>query len=105
MSSDHKKILAVGAHPDDVEIMCAGTLFLLTGLGYEIHVATMSLGDCGSKEHTAQQIRRIRRAEAEQACRVLNATYHYVGFDDFSIFNNDDANRRTTALLRDIDPG
>jgi len=104
MSSDTKKILAVGAHPDDVEIMCAGTLFLLGDLGYEIHVATMSLGDCGSMEHAAQEVRRIRRAEAEDACRILDATYHYVGFSDFSIFNNDETNRRTTALLRDIDP-
>jgi LmbE family N-acetylglucosaminyl deacetylase len=104
MSSDKKKMLAVGAHPDDVEIMCAGTLFLLRDLGYEIHVATMSLGDCGSMKHAAQEIRRIRRAEAEDACLVLGATYHYVGFNDFSIFNNDEANRRTTALLRDTDP-
>ena len=103
MISDTKKILAVGAHPDDVEIMCAGTLFLLGDLGYEIHVATMSLGDCGSMEHASQEVRRIRRAEAEDACRILDATYHYVGFSDFSIFNNDETNR-TTALLRDIDP-
>ncbi len=105
MSSDKKKILAVGAHPDDVEIMCAGTLFLLCDLGYEIHVATMSLGDCGSMDRGAQEIRRIRRDEAEDACRILGATYHYVGFNDFSIFNNDETNRRTTGLLRDIDPG
>lgn len=105
MSSHNKRILAVGAHPDDVEIMCAGTLFLLRDLGYEIHMATMSLGDCGSMVHSAQEIRRIRRAEAEDACRVLGATYHYVGFNDFSIFNNDGTKRRTTALLRDIDPG
>lgn len=99
-----KKILAVGAHPDDVEIMCAGVLFRLARHGYEIHVATMALGDCGSTEHGAHEIRRIRRAEAEEACRVLGAKYHYAGFNDCAIFNDDQANRRTTALLRDIDP-
>ncbi|MGA2606212.1 MAG: PIG-L deacetylase family protein [Terriglobia bacterium] len=104
MTLGNKKILAVGAHPDDVEIMCAGTLFLLGNIGYELHVATMSLGDCGSMEHAAQEIRRIRRTEAEDACRALGAMYHYLGFSDFAIFNTDEANRRTTALLREIDP-
>lgn len=99
-----KRVLAVGAHPDDVEIMCAGTLFLLARHGYEIHVATMTLGDCGSMEHGPEKIRRIRHAEAEDACHALGATYHYAGFDDCAIFNTDRANRRTTALLRDIDP-
>jgi LmbE family N-acetylglucosaminyl deacetylase len=104
MDSQEKKVLAIGAHPDDVEIMCSGTLFLLWKLGYEIHVATMTLGDCGSTEHPPQVIRRIRKREAQAACEVLGATYHYAGFNDFCIYNDDQSNRRTVALLRDIDP-
>lgn len=104
MNDENKRVLAVGAHPDDVEIMCSGTLFLLRELGFEIHVATMSLGDCGSMEHPPEEICRIRRAEAEDACSLLGATYHYAGFHDFEIFNTDEANRRTTALLRETNP-
>ena len=104
MNPNNKKVLAVGAHPDDVESFCAGTLSLLRELGYEIHIATMTLGDCGSREHSAQEIRRIRRKEAEAACELLGATYRYLGFSDLSIYNDDLSNRRTTALLREIDP-
>ena len=104
MNADNKKVLAVGAHPDDLEIFCAGTLFLMRELGFQIHIATMTLGDCGSQEHPAQEIRRIRRKEAEAACELLGASYRYVGFNDLSIFNDDISNRRTTALLREIDP-
>lgn len=104
MSFENKKVLAVGAHPDDVEIMCAGTLFLLRDAGYQMHIGTMSLGDCGSMEKPAQEIRRTRRKEAENACQKLGATYSYLGMYDFAIFNNDLANRRTVALVRDVDP-
>jgi len=104
MDLRNKRVLVVGAHPDDAESFCAGTLFLLRHLGYEIHIATMTLGDCGSIEHSSQEIRRIRRKEAEAACEFLGASYRYVGFNDLSIFNDDISNRRTTALLREIDP-
>lgn len=104
MDLDNKKVLALGAHPDDVESFCAGTLFLLRQLGYQIHIATMTLGDCGSVEYSPQETRRIRKKEAEAACEFLGASYRYVGFNDLSIFNDDTSNRRTTALLREIDP-
>jgi len=102
--SQTRVVLAVGAHPDDVEISCAGTLKALQDVGFKIHIATMSLGDCGSKVISAQELRRQRRAEAEEACRILGATYHYVGSHDFSIFSDDGHNRRMTALMREVDP-
>lgn len=104
MNLQNKNVLVVGAHPDDAEMFCAGTLFLLRGLGYEIHIATMTLGECGSTEHSAQEIRRIRGREAEAACALLGASYRCLGFNDLSIFNDDVSTRRTTALVRDIDP-
>lgn len=99
-----KSVLALGAHPDDVEINCSGTLRQLQKLGMEIHVATMSLGDCGSCELSREAIARKRRAEAEQACALLGSSYHYVGSSDFCIFNDDAHNRKVAALLRDVAP-
>jgi N-acetylglucosamine malate deacetylase 1 len=104
MASEIKRVLAVGAHPDDVEIMCSGTLFALSQLRHQVHVASLTLGDCGSIDLAAQEIRRIRHREAIKACEVLGATYHHGGFDDLCIFNDDNSNRRVTALLRKVDP-
>ncbi|HYK20393.1 MAG TPA: PIG-L deacetylase family protein [Pyrinomonadaceae bacterium] len=104
MDQATKKVLAVGAHPDDVEIMCSGILFALRELGHEVHVASLTLGDCGSLELSAEEIRRVRHCEAIKACEVLGATYHHAGFYDLCIFNDDDSNRRVTALLRQVDP-
>lgn len=104
MASETKRVLAVGAHPDDVEIMCSGTLFAHHQLGHEIHLASLTLGDCGTVEYSAEEIRRIRHREAMKACEVLGATYHHAGFNDLCIFNDDSSNRRVTALLREVDP-
>jgi LmbE family N-acetylglucosaminyl deacetylase len=99
-----RSVLALAAHPDDVEINCSGTLKQLHGLGIEIHIATMSLGDCGSHDLSREAIARKRRLEAETACALLGATFYYVGSSDFCIFNDDTHNRRVTALLRDVLP-
>jgi LmbE family N-acetylglucosaminyl deacetylase len=104
MAVSLKRVLAVGAHPDDVEFMCAGVLALLRSGGCEIHVATMTLGDCGSMDRKPEEIRCIRRAETENACVALGATYHTLDFYDFSIYNDDASNRRVTGLLREVHP-
>ena len=47
-----RRVLAVMAHPDDAEILCAGTLIRLAELGWEIHIATAASGDCGTMTET-----------------------------------------------------
>lgn len=94
----------MGAHPDDVEFICSGTLSLLRMAGCEIHVATLTLGDAGSFEFPAAEIRQIRRLEAIRSCELLGASYHYVGFSDFRIFYDDISHRRVTSLIREVDP-
>ena len=42
------KILAIGAHPDDVEFLCAGTLALYAAQGHEIFIAIATNGNVGS---------------------------------------------------------
>jgi LmbE family N-acetylglucosaminyl deacetylase len=104
MSVREKRVLAVGAHPDDVEFMCAGLLSLLGQAGFDVHIATMSSGDCGSMDTDPETLREIRRQEAKDACRALGAFYHPLDFSDFSVYNDDGSNRRVSALLREVDP-
>ena len=54
-------ILAIHAHPDDVEILCGATLALLAGAGHRIAIVTMTPGDCGSHDHGPEEIAAIRR--------------------------------------------
>ena len=69
--------LSILAHPDDAEFLCAGTLIRLKREhGWDVHVATMTAGDCGSAEHSPDEIARIRRAEGRAAAEAVGATYH-----------------------------
>ena len=69
--------LAVLAHPDDAEFLCAGTLIRLAReCGYAVHIATMTAGDCGSADHSPAEIAALRRAEGAAAAAMIGATYH-----------------------------
>ena len=98
------KILAIHAHPDDVEFQCAGTLALLAEIGCPIVIATMTPGDCGSAEYSAEDIARIRREEAKAAADMIAADYLCLEFRDLAIFEDDDSRRRVVECLRRVRP-
>lgn len=79
------KVLAIFAHPDDIELLCAGTLHLLTQKGWELKCVTMSGGDLGASDGTREAIRTRRLAEAEAAAKLLGGTYEWVGLHDLAI--------------------
>jgi LmbE family N-acetylglucosaminyl deacetylase len=98
------RILAIHAHPDDVEFQCAGTLALLRQAGHHVTIVTMTPGDCGSAEHDAEEISHIRRAEARAAADLIGAEYLCAEFRDLAIFNDDESRRRVVEILRRARP-
>jgi LmbE family N-acetylglucosaminyl deacetylase len=99
-----KHILAIHAHPDDVEMLCAGTLTLLAAKGHRISIVSMTPGDCGSADRGPEEIAAVRREEASRSAQRIGAEYRCAEFRDLSIFVTDSARRRVTGLLRDIRP-
>lgn len=99
-----KTVLAFFAHPDDAEILCAGTLSLLKKAGYSIHIATLCLGDKGTATHSQAEIIRIRRAEAIQSAGIIGGTYHCLDFEDIYIFYQRESIDKASALVRKIQP-
>ena len=65
------RAFAIAAHPDDIEFVMAGTMMRLKDAGYELHYMTIGNGSCGSSEHDAATIARIRRDEARAAAAYL----------------------------------
>jgi N-acetylglucosamine malate deacetylase 1 len=61
-------VLAIGAHPDDVELGCGGTLALLVRQGRKVGVLHLTRGELGTRGTEAE-----RRAEAERAAAALGA--------------------------------
>lgn len=98
------RVLAIHAHPDDVEFQCAGTLALLRNVGCRVTIATMTPGDCGSAEHDAEAIAAVRRAEAQAAAALIGAEYLCLEFRDLAIFNDDESRRKVVECLRRTRP-
>jgi LmbE family N-acetylglucosaminyl deacetylase len=97
-------ILAIHAHPDDVEFLAGGTLALLAGLGHEITIATFTPGDCGSKQLGPREIAAVRRREAANAAALIGARYFCLEMRDLAIFIDDASRRRVTETLRQTRP-
>lgn len=96
--------LAVLAHPDDAEFLCAGTLVRLKSLGWSIHIASMTPGDCGSAEHSPEEIARIRRGEGTAAAEAAGATFHCVEERDLRVIYSEPALERVVRLLQAVRP-
>jgi LmbE family N-acetylglucosaminyl deacetylase len=99
-----KIALGIFSHPDDAEMVCAGTLSLFRKEGWEVHIATLAPGDKGTAEYSREEISRIRRAEATAAAVVIGAAYHCLELEDVYILYDRDSVNRTTALIRSIRP-
>jgi LmbE family N-acetylglucosaminyl deacetylase len=98
-------ILSVLAHPDDAEFLCAGTLIRLAREhGWQVHIASMTPGDCGSAEMGPDEIARARRAEGAAAAARLGATYHCLERHDLRVFYDEPTLACVTRLLRRVRP-
>jgi len=104
MTDDRKVAFAVAAHPDDIEFMMAGTLLLLKEAGYEIHYMTLANGSCGTLTLSAEEIARVRTAEAKRAADLIGAVYHPSFLADLEIFFNKEALSKLAAVMREVNP-
>ena len=94
------RILAIHAHPDDIETLGAATLALLAAAGHSIAICTVTAGDCGSAEFSPEETATIRRREASAAAAMIGADYRCGDIGDLSVFNDDATRRRVTELVR-----
>jgi len=101
--SQSLRVLALFAHPDDVEFLCAGTLFLLADRGAEIHLATMTAGDCGSSVLPAREISRVRLQEGERAAGLLGASFTSLKERDLLVLYDKRTLWKVMELVRRID--
>jgi LmbE family N-acetylglucosaminyl deacetylase len=97
-------VLALACHPDDIEFMMGGTLFLLKAAGCNLHYMNLADGCCGSMEWTREQTARIRREEAQRAARILGAGFHESLAHDLEVFYTPELIRKLTAVVRRIRP-
>jgi LmbE family N-acetylglucosaminyl deacetylase len=81
-----RRALAIGAHPDDVELQAGGALAAWAARGVQVELACFTAGEKGSSDPAADpaELAGVRRAEAEAAARALGAAVpvHFLGAVD-----------------------
>lgn len=98
------RVLAFVAHPDDAEMLCAGTLIRLHEAGWEVHIATAAAGDCGTTTETPAAIMARRAEEARRAAAVIGATYHCLDERDGYVVYDKPTLRKCYDLFRHVAP-
>ncbi|VTS07544.1 PIG-L deacetylase family protein [Tuwongella immobilis] len=98
-------ILAVLAHPDDAEFLCAGVLARLQREhGWNVHIATMTPGDCGSTEYPPVEIAWLRRKEGAAAAALIHGHYHCLEERDLRVVYTEPALEKVVELLCQVRP-
>jgi LmbE family N-acetylglucosaminyl deacetylase len=74
-----RTVVCVGAHPDDPESGCGGTLARYAALGHTVTVVYLTRGERGIPGESLTDAARIRSAESEAACKIMGAKPLYFG--------------------------
>lgn len=99
-----KKVLAIFAHPDDGEQFCGGTLILLKQKGYQIVIAALTNGECGSPTLSPTEIVKIRQKEAKKGSSIIGADYLCLEICDGTVSYDLETTKKIVKLLRDYQP-
>ncbi len=101
------KILAVAAHPDDLDFGCAGSTAVWTAEGHEVVYCLVTDGQAGGFDNTISRDRmaEIRREEQTAAAKVVGVTeLHFLGFPDGAVEPTLDLRKAVTRIIRMVRP-
>jgi len=98
------RVLAIGAHPDDLEILCGGTLARFRQQGDEVAMCHVANGNLGHTEIPRAKLREIRRAEARRAAAVIGAESVTLDIDDMDVFLERPSRAKMVDVIRRAAP-
>jgi N-acetylglucosamine malate deacetylase 1 len=94
------KVLAIGAHPDDVELLCAGTVAKFAKLGHEVVICHVCDGNKGSNVYSSEELVKIRRNEALESAKLIGATSIWAGISDGEVVLDLESRIKIMDVLR-----
>ena len=98
--TDPIDLLAIGAHPDDIELTCGGTLVKAARAGYRTAAVDLTGGETGT--HGSRD---LRATEAERAAAVLGlAVRRNAGLPDAGLHNTEATRCTVIEILRELRP-
>lgn len=100
------RVLAIGAHPDDLEIHCFGTLALHARRGDDVFICGVANGSMGHVVIQPKELAQIRVKEAQNAAKVIGArAYFNLGVEDLAILSDDPVlTDKMIDVIREVQP-
>ncbi len=99
-----ERVLALVAHPDDAELLCAGTLGRARAAGAVIAIAVLCKGDKGQPATPIPDLGAVRKREMRAAAGLLGAELLWGGVPDGTLSDDRRTRLKTTDLLRRFRP-
>lgn len=96
-------VLAIGAHPDDLDVCCAGTLALLRQAGHRVVMAIVTDGGAHPPGDPARVSAR-RQAEAQASSAIIGAELAWLGLPDGGLLDDLPTRRRFVQLMLQVSP-
>lgn len=104
----HQSVVAVGAHPDDVEEGCAGTLARFASEGPRVTIATLTNGEKGAYDDPGasyEDVVRVRTEEARATAQVIGPEFWTLGAEDQQLFDTKELRLALADILRRVTAG
>ena len=98
------RVVVVGAHPDDPETGCGGTMARYAAAGHRVTALYLTRGERGIREKSLEEAARIRTAEAEAACRILGAKSLFAGQIDGDTVTGNRHYEQFVKIIQGEDP-
>ena len=93
-------ILAFGAHPDDVELGCGGTIAKAVSKGKKVGIIDLTRGELGTRGN-----KEIRQKEANEAAKILGVKFREnLNLQDGFILNDRESQEKVIQVLRRYKP-
>ena len=100
----NERVLAVVAHPDDAELLCAGTLWRARQDGAAVGICIMCRGDKGQPPRKVVNLAAVRRREAKAAAKLLDAALFTLGIADSELSDTFAVRRKVVQVYRTFRP-
>ena len=98
LGTEGKKAMLIGAHPDDPETGCGGTIMVLKKAGYEVVVVYMTRGEAGVPGWSHEKSSATRMKEAKEACKVMGVRPIFLT----QIDGNAEVNKERYAEMKEV---
>lgn len=98
------RVLAVGANPDDIEFLCAGTLAKYVKQGHEVVMRYVTKGDKGHYHIPPEELAELRKGEAEKAAAIIGVEVKGLGFPDLDLYYDRETKMIFVEMIRGTRP-